>query len=502
MLLFRKTAMPWAGLAVLTQQEACRKMWAASRPAWPRVTAALALLLAAAFFPVPPASGQTPFKVALEDEMQLQFQTVDLNAVLQGMRSSANLVFLDACRDNPFVCSVARSMGTRSSTVGRGLARVEKDRDFHGGTFIAFATAAGELVPDGGGRNSPFTAALNKHIGVPGLVDNFYFFSPPSTALPTPSSTVSSAPRLDSAEELDSSGRPFRDCADCPEMVVVPAGRFRMGDLAGIGDEDERPVREVRIARDFALGRHEVTVAQFRQFALATGHRTDAERNSDEGCAISSRWTRRDCSGLWVCQLPGWNSHVFSPRGFEYQIEDDQPVTCVSWRDAQAYVGWLSERAGKPYRLPSESEWEYAARARSETKYHFGNDKVRLCAYGNVADEARLLFDRDRVWANKAPCRDGAFHPVRVGSYQANAFGLHDMHGNVWEWVQDCKNGNYQGAPRDGSAWESGDCSRRILRGGSWLSGPGGLRSAFRFGYITRYSFNDLGFRVARALTP
>ena len=500
MFLFRKTAMPWAGPVALTQQEACMKMWAASRPAWPRVAAALALLLAAALFPVPPAAGQTPFKVALEDEMQLRFQTVDLNAVLQGMRGSANLVFLDACWDNPFVRSVACSMGTRSSAAGRGLAQVEKDRDSHGGTFIAFATAAGELAFDGEGRNSPFTAALKKHIGTQGLMDDFYFSSPPSASLPMPSLTAPSAPRLDPAEELDSSGWPFRDCADCPEMVVVPAGRFRMGDLAGVGDEDERPVREVRIGRGFALGRHEVTVGQFRRFVLATGHRTDAEQGSDKGCKISTRPTRRDCRPGF-CGLWGFNSHLYQ-EGFKYPIEDDQPVTCVSWRDAQAYVGWLSERAGKPYRLPSESEWEYAARARSETKYHFGNDEARLCAYGNVADEARLLFDRNRVWANKAPCRDGAFYPVRVGSYQANAFGLHDMHGNVWEWVQDCKNGNYQGAPRDGSAWENGDCSRRVLRGGSWLSGPGGLRSAFRFGHITRYSFNDLGFRVARALTP
>ena len=678
--------------------------WTASRPEWGRVTAALALLVAAALLLVPPASGQSPSKVALvvgnaayehapplanpkndaediaaileglgfsvekatdldyraftervlrfskrtkgaeaallyyaghglqvggvnyllpvdvalEDEMQLRFQTVDLNAVLQGMRSSANLVFLDACRDNPFVRSVARSMGTRSSAVGRGLARVEKDRDSHGGTFIAFATAAGELASDGEGRNSPFTAALKKHIGTPGLVisqvmnrvrrelasldqepwatsslvDDFYFSARPSAALPTPSSTAPSAPRLDPAEELwsqikvsndagqferfmrtfpnsplahsararldglrgqpftvttlpagatvhlldlaeayrpgmvlppgdyrvevsalgyetawrtvrhggtqpmnqrivlDSSRRPFRDCADCPEMVVVPAGRFRMGDLAGVGKENERPVREVRIAQDFALGRHEVTVGQFRRFTLATGHRTDAERNSDEGCRTQEIPTRNT-----------WGSTAGrSWRSLEYQVEDDQPVVCVSWRDAQAYVEWLSERTGKPYRLPSESEWEYAARARSETKYHFGNDEARLCAYGNVADETKS--PNGRMWTGAVSCSDGAFYPVRVGSYQASDFGLQDMHGNAWEWVQDCWNGNYQGAPRDGSAWESGNCSRRVLRGGAWNDTPRNLRSAVRHASTAGYRDDGGGFRVARTLTP
>ena len=289
---------------------------------------------------------------------------------------------------------------------------------------------------------------------------------------------------------LDSSGRPFRDCADCPEMVVVPAGRFRMGDLAGVGDEDERPVREVRIAWDFALGRHEVTVGQFRRFALATGHRTNAEQDPDEGC--------------WTMEIPTRNKWDWTAgrswRSLEYQIEDDQPVVCVSWRDAQAYVGWLSERAGKPYRLPSESEWEYAARARSEAKYHFGNDEARLCAYGNVADETKL--PNGYVWNNKAPCGDDAVYPVHVGSYQANDFGLHDMHGNVWEWVQDCWNGNYQGAPRDGSAWESGDCSRRVLRGGSWNGDPELLRSANRDWHNSGVRSFHGGLRVARTLTP
>ena len=476
MLLFRKTAMPWAGPAALTQQEACMKMWAASRPAWPRVAAALALLLAAALFPVLPAAGQTPFKVALGDEMQLRFQTVDLNAVLQGMRGSANLVFLDACWDNPFVCSVARSMGTRSSAVGRGLAQVEKDRDSHGGTFIAFATAAGELASDGEGRNSPFTAALKKHIGTPGLVDDFYFSSPPSVSLPMPSLTEPSAPRLDPAEELDSSGRPFRDCADCPEMVVVPPGSFLMGSPsheAGRYD-DEGPVHRMTIGSPFAVGVYEVTVSGFGRFVDATGHSTG------NACYVwtGDKWKQRN----------GFN---WRSPGFEQGVSN--PAVCVSWGDALAYVIWLSRKTGIRYRLPSEAEWEYASRAGTRTARWWGEGESGQCAHANGADAST-----DFGW--KIDCSDGHSHTAPVGSFRANAWGLHDVLGNAWEWTRDCWNGNYTSAPSDFRARVA--CRDRVLRGGSWFDMPWSLRSATRLGNDLGGRLNVSGFRVARALTP
>ncbi len=157
----------------------------------------------------------------------------------------------------------------------------------------------------------------------------------------------------------------------------------------------------------------------------------------------------------------------------------------VSWKDAQAYVAWLTRESGGPYRLLSEAEWEYVARAKSET----------ACSWGN------------EVGRNRANCRecgsqwDGK-QMASVGSFGANGFGLHDVHGNVWEWVQDCWNDSYVGAPADGSAWEQGDCDARVVRGGSWSLEPRFLRSADRSGDAAGYRDSNVGVRVARRLTP
>ena len=175
-------------------------------------------------------------------------------------------------------------------------------------------------------------------------------------------------------------------------------------------------------------------------------------------------------------------------------------MVCVSWNDARAYVGWLNGQTGGGWRLPSEAEWEYAARAGGETLYHFGDDASRLCEHGNVADTTEL--PNGGVWTPKVECSDGAAYPTRVGSYRPNALGLHDVHGNVAEWTQDCWNGSYAGAPTDGSAWESGDCSARVLRGGSWDDIPSVLRAAIRNRNSTGNRFYLSGFRVARTLTP
>ena len=172
-----------------------------------------------------------------------------------------------------------------------------------------------------------------------------------------------------------------------------------------------------------------------------------------------------------------------------------RPVIDVSWEDAVAYTKWLSEQTGERYRLPSEAEWEYAARAGSTTKYHFGNDESQLCRYGNHADTST-----DFDWRNTA-CSDGVGkRTATVGSYQPNAFELHDMHGNLWEWVQDCWNDTYQGAPADGTAWTIGDCERRVLRGGSWAPTlETSARPTAQGHHRHRYG---IGFRVARTLTP
>ena len=222
-------------------------------------------------------------------------------------------------------------------------------------------------------------------------------------------------------------GAVFRDCPTCPEMVVVPVGRFRMGCLTGGNacDDEELPVHEVEVA-SFALGVYEVTFDEYDRFAAVTGR----ERPND-----------RD----WV-------------RG-------GRPAINVSWEDATAYAAWLSEETGEEYRLPSESEWEYAARAGTTTRYGWGDDIGRNRA--NCAGCGGRWDDENRTSS--------------AGSFAANAWGLHDMHGNVWEWVRDCWHENYARAPRGGTAWTSGgDCRRRVLRGGSWIDDPGLLRSANR----------------------
>ena len=165
--------------------------------------------------------------------------------------------------------------------------------------------------------------------------------------------------------------------------------------------------------------------------------------------------------------------------------------------DAKEYVAWLSLQTGQEYRLLTEAEWEYAARAGSSTQYHFGNSESQLCSFANGAD-ARTMAR----WRNTA-CSDGVGdQTAQAGTFAANAFGLHDMHGNVWEWVEDCWNDSYVGAPSDGSAWLRGDCSIRVLRGGSWLDPTGNLRSADRNRNATGFRDIYAGFRVARTLTP
>ena len=252
-------------------------------------------------------------------------------------------------------------------------------------------------------------------------------------------------------------GDTFRDCEVCPVMVVLPAGKFIMGSPEDERkrDDDEGPQHLVTIPQPFAVGKYEVTVEQYAEFVRETKHSTGyCGNDSDHGS-----W--RDPSGL--------------------KQTDNHPVVCVSWDDASEYVYWLSVKTGHEYRLLTEAEWEYAARAGTTTAYHFG----------------RMVLANMAQYASNGT--------AAVGSFPDNAFGLHDMHGNVWEWVEDCWHGDYTGAPTDGSAWISGcddDDDPRVLRGGSWDVGPQFLRSADRGRYSASYRSLNFGFRVARTLTP
>ena len=277
---------------------------------------------------------------------------------------------------------------------------------------------------------------------------------------------------------LYKAGDIIQDCPECPQMVYIPTGSFRMGDIQGGGDSDEKPVHRVSVSA-FLLAQTEITVGQFRTFVKASGYKTEAEQG--DGCYVheNGSWDERS------------NANWRNP-GFKQSA--NEPVVCVSWNDAQRYVEWLSEKTGEQYRLPSEAEWEYAARAGSETKYFFGNSASDLCRYANGA-----AAETDISWRNK-DCRDGYKRTAPAASFTANAFGFYDMHGNVWEWTQDCWNDSYKGAPSDGSAWLSGNCSRRVLRGGSWYSYPNNLRSAGRSRSTPDNRTFNYGFRLARTL--
>ncbi len=254
--------------------------------------------------------------------------------------------------------------------------------------------------------------------------------------------------------------------------------------------DNEGPVREVRIGYPLAVGKHEVTRREFGRFVAATGYRTEAERNvGAQGCF---GW-----SGSKYDWVPGLN---WRSPGFDQG--EDHPVVCVSWNDAQAYLKWLNDSLpGRGYRLLSEAEWEYAARAgRGSSRYPWGDDPDarEQCAWANGADQTAKAQIGWYEW-QVANCSDGYAYTSPAGRFRANAFGLHDLHGNVSEWVQDVWHDSYAGAPSDGSAWMSGgDQARRVLRGGSWSYSPRPLRSAFRNWDSPGNRFIYVGFRIAR----
>jgi formylglycine-generating enzyme required for sulfatase activity len=278
---------------------------------------------------------------------------------------------------------------------------------------------------------------------------------------------------------------PFRDCADCPEMVVVPAGTFIMGTVAqrsgeSVGRAERDPV-VVRIARPFALGRFELTRREYRAFVRDTGYEAGL------GCRGWSEEAERfeyDRTRSW--EKPG------RPR----EPKDDHPVNCVSFTDAKAYVAWLAKKTGHAYRLPSEAEWEYAARAGSASRFPWGDGGDDGCEFANLYDGG--AHERFPFGADFARCQDGFAELAPVGALRPNAFGLSDMIGNVAEWLEDCLTDSYLGRPRDGRAWVwNGGCQRHVVRGGSWLSPPAQARSAFRSSGEMAERGDDLGFRVA-----
>ena len=251
-------------------------------------------------------------------------------------------------------------------------------------------------------------------------------------------------------------GARLRDCETCPQLVVVPLGSFMMGspDSEWGRFNNEGPQRRVTIAEPFAVSVHEVTFGEW------------------DACVNEG-----GCNG-------------YQPHG-EGWGRGGRPVINVSWDDARAYVKWLSQRTGKRYRLLSESEWEYVARAGTMEPFHTGATIS--------ADQANYDSSYTYVSGQKGRYRG---RTVQVGTFSPNAFGLHEVHGNVWEWTQDCWNEDYTGAPADNRAWETGECEQRVLRGGSWGDVPWLLRSADRGKNEPGIRDPKIGFRIARTLTP
>jgi formylglycine-generating enzyme required for sulfatase activity len=411
-----------------------------------------------------------PVNAQVWTEAEVRRDGISIDAVLADMHrkgARVKIIILDASRRNPF------ERRFRSSAAG--LAAL----DSVDGTLALYSAAPGRVTPDATGTNSLFVSELIKELRVPNLtaeqvfnrtrvgvsrasnneqvpwvssslVEEFSFGvsrplatpAPPPPATPTPTPAPTPTPTTAPSETRTGTkpGDIFRDCPDCPEMVVVPAGSFDMGSAS----EYENPVHRVSIAKPFAIGRYEVTFDEWDKCV------------DDGGCKF------RPDDRNWG-------------RG-------NRPVVNVSWLDAKAYLAWVSTKTGMSYRLPSEAEWEYVARAGTNTPFWWGRD----------------LGSRQ---ANCRECNTGEAQKTSpVGSYKPNPFGLYDTAGNAAEWVEDCWNDNYRGAPTNGSAWTGGQCRLRALRGGAFDSQSRYLRSTSRFRYDHDVRYVANGFRVVREL--
>jgi formylglycine-generating enzyme required for sulfatase activity len=462
-----------------------------------------------------------PSGAEIHSQVDVEVEAVDTNWVLKQMAFAGNrmnIIILDACRNNPL------PVGTRS--LENGLARMDAPT----GSFIAYSTAPGAVALDGAGTNSPYSKALaaaienqrlplellfrqvrvevmnqtsNKQVpwDSSSLTGEFFFKTPGDGAIaatpPAPSAPPAPAPPQSAAiqpapapEPLTRSqalplpappGQPFTDCADCPEMVVVLSGRFALGSSTADDNhrENEGPQVEVTIPLPFALMTTEVTRDDYAAFVLQT------KRETEKGCFVPDGGEgHRD------------ENADFMKPGFDQGGR--HPAVCISWTDAQDYAAWLSQKTGQRYRLPTEQEFEYAARAGRNGTWPWGEEPFAKngCRAANVFDQsgkAKYPLVEDAL-----PCDDGFAQTAPVDALAANAFGLKGMIGNVWEWVEDCYHPTYEGAPNDGSAWTEDACTERSIRGSAYLNNPWQSRFAMRDRIGPNSREVDVGFRLAR----
>jgi formylglycine-generating enzyme required for sulfatase activity len=386
------------------------------------------------------------------------------------------------------------------------------------GTLIMYSAATDKLLPETGVENSLFTRELIKEIGVPNasaedafnrarlavssaskqqqipwvsssLINPFSFTSsgpvvshaPAVPAPPPPGAPVSSAvsasgeaPLSAERERTISPKDTFRECAACPEMVVIPAGEFVMGSPESEPQRypNEGPQHNVKIGRPFAVSKFKVTRDEFETFVRATNY------------AASNK-----CFTIEQGKVEERNERSFRNPGFAQ--DGNHPAVCVNWIDAKAYVEWLTRKTGRVYRLLTESEWEYAARAGTATPFWWGA--------AISTDQAN--YDGNSTYAGGGKGEDRQ-KTVPVESFGPNPWGLYQVHGNAFEWVEDCWNDNYQNAPADDSVNLSGNCSRHVRRGGAWNYIAPTLRAAYRDARAAALRGSNIGFRVARTLNP
>ena len=453
-----------------------------------------------------------PTGASIATAADVDMEAVNADWVLQQMEFAGNrmnIIILDACRNNPLPA------GKRSAD--KGLARMDAPK----GSFLAYSTAPGATAVDGKGSNSPYSAALAKAIEndrvpleqlfrqvrvdvmaatgedqVPwdasSLTGEFFFKKPDGsapaqqTAAATPAPAPAAQPAAQSGtsrtpEPAIAPGKVFRDCPDCPELVAIPAGSFSMG-VQPSDDTDrqeEKPAHQVKLAKPFALMTREVTRDDYAAFVKATEHDVSG------GCQVNDGG-----DGKWRDQ------GTFLDPGIEQK--GNHPVVCVGDNDAADYAAWLSEKTGKQYRLPTEAEWEFAARGGKKTAWPWGNN---VSAEGCKSVNAMDASGHKQYPINDAlPCDDHFATTAPVGSFPANAFGLYDMVGNVWELVSDCWHDNYNGAPTDGSSWVDDSCAKHPIRGGAWIENPWDTRYGSRWSTDSGSHDTSTGFRLARDL--
>lgn len=438
-----------------------------------------------------------PVDADIKTEADIEFESIDAQWVLDKIKEShegLSVIVLDACRNNPFPSS------TRSAT--RGLVRMDAPR----GSLLAYSTSPGEEALDGTNGNSPYSAALASAITQPGLkleevfkqVRRDVLAKTKNSQVPWESSSLTddfyfskSSHRAEIAlahqrteithqkDEMYPVGEYFSDCSNCPEMMVLPPGESLIGSKPNEKGraKNESPAFHVQLPT-YAIAKTEITREQFKYFVDQSGY------NPLPGC--------------WHFKTIAWSfdrNRSWENPGIAQSL--DHPVICVNWNDAKSYTEWLSRTTGNHYRLPSEAEWEYAARGGSEQIFFWGSDVNQACQYANVYDLAGDGILRSK-WLQPVTCNDGAVLTRAVGQYKPNGHGLYDVIGNVMEWVDDCWFDLHDDENNGGESRRGGACLKRVQKGSNYQFTPESLRPAWRSSDepIDRTIYT--GFRVLR----